>query len=122
MRIFVSHQSREKAIVREFVQLLPEYLAKDVLISDENAINWGDDLNRKINDQILLESDFLIIFVSNSSLESEWVMKELNWALERESEIERTFVLPILLCDLETRSIPPVLSERLVLKLYDYLV
>jgi hypothetical protein len=46
---------------------------------------------------IQYDVDFLIIFLDANALSSKWVKQELDWALEREIVLSRTFVLPIVL-------------------------
>lgn len=117
MKIFLSHQSRDKALVREFSQHLPDFLAKWI---DEDSLSWGDSLKTSLNSAIKIESDFLIVFIAESTLESDWVRQELEWALEREASMGRAFILPILLGDVDITSLPSELSDRLGLKLHDY--
>ena len=64
--------------------------------------------------------DFLVIFLDNESVRSKWVMHELEWAIERERELKRTFVLPILLEMVASDNLPPGFSERLFLRLSDF--
>jgi hypothetical protein len=94
MRIFLSHRSRDKALVREFRSLLPRFL--DTWL-DEESLSWGDSFPAELRSSIQSGVDFLIIFLDNDALNSEWVKQELKWAIEREKELKRTFVLPILL-------------------------
>lgn len=117
MKIFLSHQSRDKALVREFSQQLPDFLTKWI---DEDSLSWGDSLKTSLNTAIKIESDFLIAFIAKSTLESDWVRQELEWALEREATLGRAFILPILLGDVDIASLPSELSDRLALKLHDY--
>jgi hypothetical protein len=117
MKIFLSHQSRDKALVREFSQQLPDFLTKWI---DEDRLSWGDSLKTSLNSAIKVESDFLIVFIAESTLESDWVRKELEWALEREATLGRAFILPILIGDVDITSLPSELSDRLGLKLHDF--
>jgi TIR domain len=117
MRIFLSHRSRDKALVREFRSLLPRFL--DTWL-DEESLSWGDSFPAELRSSIQSGVDFLIIFLDNDALSSEWVKQELRWAIEREKELKRTFVLPILLEEVASEKLPPGFSERLYLRLSDF--
>jgi hypothetical protein len=117
MRIFLSHRSRDKALVREFRSLLPRFL--DTWL-DEESLSWGDSFPAELRSSIQSGVDFLIIFLDNDALSSEWVKQELEWAIEREKELKRTFVLPILLEEVASENMPAGFSERLYLRLSDF--
>lgn len=94
MKIFLSHNSRHKPLVREIKRYLPEHIN---LWIDEKDLLIGDDLNTTIKDAIETDTDFVIIFIDHYAISSSWILKELNWAIEHEKEIGRTFLLPIVL-------------------------
>ena len=45
--------------------------------------------------------------------------QELQWAIEREKELKRTFILPILLEEISPENMPTEFSTRLYLRLND---
>ncbi len=118
MKIFLSHSSKHKPLVREIKSYLPEHLN---LWLDEKELLIGDDISKSIQDTIEVESDFLVFFIDASALTSEWVMKEIHWALKKEKELDRTFVLPLVLEKeaWEQISIPEIKSRKYIL-LPDY--
>lgn len=117
MRIFLSHCSRDKALVREFKGMLPSFL--DAWI-DEDSLSWGESLPAELRTTIQSGIDFLIIFLDNNAVKAKWVMQELEWAVQRERELKRTFVLPILLESIEPENLPGALADRLHLRLADF--
>jgi len=117
MRIFLSHQSRDKALVLEFREFLPRFL--DTWL-DEDSLSWGGSLPEQLKTTVQSGVDFLIVFLDRASLVSTWVRQELEWALARERELGRTFVLPILLEDVPAEDFPGGLNERLYLRLADF--
>ncbi len=117
MKIFLSHRSNNKPLVREFKVHLPHFLH---IWLDEDSLSWGDPLSISLKESIKSNVDFLIIFLDGKTLESEWVKKELKWALEREKELQRTFVLPILINDANLDNLPSEFEDRLYLTLPDY--
>ena len=106
-KIFLSHSSKDKDFVRR--------LANDLQSSnvpvwfDEWELQVGDSLNHKIQEGIN-ESGWLAIVISNNSINSKWVEKELNAALTTELEKRQVFVLPIVIEDCE---IPLFLRDKL---------
>jgi hypothetical protein len=117
MRIFLSHRSRDKALVREFKGMLPSFLHAWL---DEDSLIWGESFPVELKTTIQSGVDFLIIFLDKDALHSKWVRQELDWALQREKELKRIFVLPILLEDIALGNLPPGFSERLFLRLSDF--
>ena len=107
MRIFLSHSSKDKQFV--------EKLAKDILALDVEV--WLDKWEIKVGDSLLdkigegLESsDYLIIILSNNSVQSSWVRKELNVFLCNEISSKKIKILPVLIDDCD---IPIFLREKL---------
>lgn len=94
MKIFVSHSSRNKPLVREITLCLPQHVRAWI---DENEILLGDDIAFSIRNSIDATSDYLLLFVDEHAARSEWVRRELEWALQHEAHIGRLFVLPIVL-------------------------
>ena len=47
-------------------------------------------------------------------------MQELEWAIQRELELKRTFILPIFLEEVASEDLPAGISERLFLRLNDF--
>jgi len=117
MKIFLSHGSRDKALIREFKGKLPSFLNTWL---DEDSLNWGESFPAELKSTIQSGIDFLLIFLDRDALSSKWVMQELEWAMQRERELKRTFVLPILLGVVASEDLPAGLSERLFLRLNDY--
>ena len=94
MKIFISHDSKQKLFVKELRKYLPDHI--DFWI-DEKKILVGDDLAKTIEKTIMEDVDFLILVIDSNSIHSEWVERELSWGLRREEELGRVFLLPILL-------------------------
>jgi len=116
MKVFLSHSSRDQALVREVKGLLPDFLNTWL---DEDSLCWGESFPAQLKSTIQSGIDFLLIFLNRDALNSTWVMQELEWAMQRERELKRTFVLPILLEAVASENLPAGLSERLFLRLSD---
>jgi hypothetical protein len=114
MRIFLSHHSDDKALVREVKQALPEFLQTWL---DEDRIRWSDNIALRLLEAINVHCDFLILFLRAKTLKSKWVQRELRAALRRERELGRTFILPVVLDSRTTlAALPQFLKERLYIE------
>ena len=93
---FISHSAKDKPFVRK---LAADLVANGVKVwLDEQRILVGDSIPEKIA-QGLAESDFFLIVVSQNSVASSWVKKELSNVLVHEIERRKVTVLPIKLDD-----------------------
>jgi TatD family hydrolase len=105
-RVFLSHASGDKAFVRHLATNLREQGIEVWL--DEWEIKVGDSIRSKIEAGIQ-ESGWLVVVLSQQSIQSSWVQIELNAALAKELEQKRVFVLPILLEDCD---VPLFLKDK----------
>jgi DeoR/GlpR family transcriptional regulator of sugar metabolism len=96
VRIFMSHHSSTKPLVREVRDSLPEHVNSWV---DEYEILVGESIGDRLHGAIDTGTDFLIVFFDSRAAESDWVRTELNWAMEEEEKLKRPFVLPVVLED-----------------------
>jgi hypothetical protein len=93
---FISHSSKDKKFVR---QLAADLVANGVNVwLDEQRIRVGDSIPEKVA-QGVAESDFFLLVISENSVGSAWVQKELNSALVKEIERRRVTVMPLKLDD-----------------------
>ena len=117
MKIFLSHRSRDKPLVNDFKELLPSFLNPWL---DDESLMWGISLETELRSTIQSGVDFLVIFLDKDALRSTWVRQELAWVIQRERELKRIFVLPVLLPEAVAEDLPPELSQRVFLQLADY--
>ena len=87
-RAFISYSTRNKAFVDEIVPYLSGH-GIDVWY-DRTGLDGGDDLPTTIKDQINT-SEFFILVMSEESIASTWVHKEVQWALDH-SQIQ---IIPV---------------------------
>lgn len=118
MRIFLSHSSKQKPLVREIKEGLPDHLA---VWLDEQKLLFGDSIPDSIETTIKASTDYVLLFVDEAAAASDWVQRELLWTLEAEREHNRTILLPVAI---EEGALPklltPPLDDRKYLKLHDY--
>lgn len=104
--VFLSHSSIDKPFIR---QLAADLTSEGILVwLDEQQIKVGDSINEKVS-QGLAESDFFVIALSENSIKSEWVKKELNSALIDEIESKKVKVFPI---KIDNTSIPVLIKDK----------
>jgi hypothetical protein len=117
INIFFAHKSEHKPLLREIIAHLPNYIQPWI---DETELCWGEVFENTIENTITFETDFVIVFIDERSLQSTWVLKELNWAANKEIEIHRAFLLPIIIGKIEYKCLPSVISQKQLLHLYEY--
>lgn len=107
MKVFISYSSKDK--------IFAEKLSRDLLKLDLDVwldkweIKVGDSLISKISSG-LSESDYLIIILSNNSILSEWVNRELNYSLLEEINNSQIKVLPVIIANC---NVPVFLKDKL---------
>ena len=106
--VFLSHSSKDKPWVRQLAERL---VADGVVVwLDEAELKIGDSLIEKIAAGIE-GMDFVAAIISEHSVGSTWVQKELSLAMSKEIRGRKVTVLPLLIADC-------VLPESLRDKLY----
>jgi len=105
--IFLSHNSKDKPWVRK----LADRLTSDgvVVWIDEAELSIGDSLIEKIAEGIQ-EMRFVAAVISNNSIGSSWVQKELSLAMSKEIKGRQVTVLPLLI---EKCTLPSSLTDKL---------
>jgi hypothetical protein len=104
--VFLSHSSQDKVFV--------DRLAHDLVLRGVQVwyadweIRVGDSIVQKVNDGID-SSGWLVVVLSASSTQSEWVKRELNSALMLELERRKVFVLPARIDD---AAVPALLKDK----------
>jgi hypothetical protein len=96
--IFLSHSHENKHFARKIAVDLRH--AGHIVWIDEAEIRIGDSLIEKIRDG-LDRVDYVAAIISNASVASSWVKRELDIASNREIDERRVVVLPLLLDDVE---------------------
>lgn len=107
MKVFISHSSKDKVFAEK---LSRDLLKLDLCVwLDKWEIKVGDSLISKISSG-LSESDYLIIILSNNSVLSEWVSRELNYSLLEEINNSKVKVLPVII---DNCNVPVFLRDKL---------
>lgn len=100
--IFLSHTSEDKPFVRKLKENLEDHGVTKVWL-DEAEIQIGDSLIKKI-DEGLRMTQYIGVILSPRSINSSWVEKELDIAINREIGTGEVVVLPLIMeeCELPT--------------------
>jgi len=117
MKIFLSHSSRQKPVVREIRKGFPSHVSSWL---DEERLLIGDDLSNSLESVIMTDADYVLLFLDESAAKSKWVAKEVAWALEAERTIGRSFLLPIVIDPGAFESMGAAMSSRKYLQLKDF--
>ncbi|MGH1336607.1 MAG: toll/interleukin-1 receptor domain-containing protein [Aureispira sp.] len=104
--VFLSHSSKDKKFIRRLAADLESHGIGVWL--DEQQIHVGDSINDKIS-QGLADSDYLLLALSEHSVSSEWVKKELNSMMIQEIQAKKVKILPIKIEDCTT---PFLLADK----------
>lgn len=92
MRIFVSHAWEDKPIALALVKL-PDFVDAWV---DVRELLGGQTLDPTIL-QAIEDSHVFMVLLSRISIAKPWVAKEVEWALWRETQKNRVFILPVVI-------------------------
>jgi hypothetical protein len=107
MSVFISYSHADSDFVdRLSLRLLNENVK---VWRDEYKLSGGDSLTVRIRDAIE-KASFLCVVVSDSALTSDWVKREIEAGLLRESATKGLVIVPLLLKDVP---IPEALRDRL---------
>lgn len=109
--VFLSHSSRDKAIVRQLAEDLC-YLQVDAFL-DEWELQPGDSLSDVIG-FALEKSRYVAVVLGNNFSDSRWARDEMNQALAREKRANGGIVLPLLCGNAE---MPAFLENKVYLDL-----
>lgn len=112
MKIFFSHSSSDKAVVREIKSQMYDFL--DIWL-DEGELLPGENLESGISKSIQ-KSNLFVLFISKSSIHSKWVKMEILQAEVKEKSLGRPYLLPVLLDECDSSKLLPM-NGKVYLKL-----
>jgi hypothetical protein len=96
--VFLSHSHSDKTFAYRLAAKLRRH--GHIVWIDEAEILVGDSLVEKIREG-LDKVDYILAILSKASVQSEWVKKELDIAINREIGAKRVIVIPILIEEVE---------------------
>lgn len=109
--VFLCHSTNDKPVVRRLATCLRKF-GIDVWL-DEAELKPGDSLIGAIS-LAIDKVQYVIVALSDSSVKSQWVEKEIHLALTKELCAEHPVVLPVVLDDCE---VPAMLNDKVYLDL-----
>lgn len=110
-QVFLSYASSDKPAARFIADALRQSGVSTWF--DEWEIHFGDSLLKRIESAVK-SSDYILLLLSPAAVDSDWVQKEINFALSRELKERAIRLVPILV---EDCNIPDVLRDRVLLDL-----
>lgn len=117
VKIFMSHSSRQKLFVKELRRHLPASVG---LWIDERELRVGAAIEDELEVAVRQSCDFFILVVDRNANESEWVKKEISWAIQKEKDSGHTFLLPIVVEPESWADADPRIRNRKFLTLTDF--
>jgi hypothetical protein len=108
-KIFISHSSRDKKFANLVVSALEGANVSPWI--DSEKIITGDDIFDRLGEGLQL-MDMLIFLASKNSLNSEWVSRELKFAITREIIEKQILVLSFVIDDTPIDSLPWFIQQR----------
>ena len=111
--VFISYSSSDRALAEQLALELDQLGI--TYWRDEISIGWGELINRKVAEGVN-RSRFVVVLVTDNSLASNWVHKEVNTALHREAEKGETVLLPYVFCDPEEvfKKLPDIKTKKFI--------
>jgi hypothetical protein len=111
-KLFLSHSSRDKRFVR---RLAKDLVSRGISVwVDEAEIKVGDSLIEKLREGID-QVDYVAVILSRASIQSEWVRREVDIAMNQEIAHRKVKVLPILIESLTLNAMPSFLAAKVYL-------
>lgn len=110
MKIFISYSHKDK----EFALRVYDSLKKIKDIQpwiDDKDIEYGESIPQKVFDEIN-ESDFIFVLLSENSINSGWVKKEIETKMFDEISTSKIHVIPIIIDKIDSGQIPKILATK----------
>ena len=104
--VFLSHSHKDKWFVSKLSGKLRQHGV--AVWIDEHSLKIGESLVERIGSAVE-STDYVLVVLSENSVTSEWVQRELRAALQREFRTKQMIVLPVLL---EEVDLPPFLHDK----------
>ncbi|HYC88984.1 MAG TPA: TIR domain-containing protein [Thermoanaerobaculia bacterium] len=117
MRIFVSHSGGRKSFIEQIRQRLPPFVE---LRLDDHELRIGDSVEARLEEAIKSGCDLVMLIVDRSAAKSDWVRKEVSWALQQEKTLARPYLLPIVVEPAGKKLIDEMLPDRKYLSCYKF--
>lgn len=113
--IFLSHNSKDKPLIREIAKTLRDVFGQDKVFYDEWTIQPGDGIIDKMNEG-LANCTFFFFFISENSLQSNMVKLEWQNALMRKTNSNIDFI-PV---KIDESHPPAILLQTVYIDLFTY--
>lgn len=93
VRIFFSHSSEMKHVVRALRACLPQHINAWI---DDDQLVLGDSIEKTLKSVLASKIDYVLLIIDQHAARSSWVAKEIEWARETERQLGRRILLPVI--------------------------
>jgi len=93
MHIFFGYSSNDRALLRDLKAHFPPWIT---MWMDDESLLFGSSQELSLQNVINANVDYVVLLLGVDALNSAWLSRDLEWALGREEELHRTFLLPVL--------------------------
>jgi hypothetical protein len=111
MKVFISHSNQGNLLARKIARVLQE---EGLEVWDEQNVLPGDNWAGKVA-EALDESQAMVVLLTPHALASEWVRREIEYALGKENYTKR--VVPVVVGQLSEESLPWILRRLSMIRL-----
>ena len=111
MKVFISHSNQDNLLARKIARVLQK---EGLEVWDEQNILPGDNWAGKVA-EALDESQAMVVLLTPDALASEWVRREIEYALGKENYTKR--VVPVVVGQLSEESLPWILRRLNMIRL-----
>ena len=111
MKVFISHSNQDNLLARKIARVLQK---EGLEVWDEQNILPGDNWAGKVA-EALDESQAMVVLLTPHALASEWVRREIEYALGKENYTKR--VVPVVVGQLSEESFPWILRRLKMIRL-----
>ena len=109
--IFLSHSTRDDVVVNAIRETLDEHHVLSWI--DSRHLQPGDSLDPVI-EKAIREAAHFVVVLSQRAMESEWVIKETNLALQVRADRPEFRIVPVLIDGIKPNAVKPWLGDDVV--------
>src|ERR1700751_898244 len=110
-KILISYSKHDKRYAEWLSKMIVNYFDDNSFSVwlDQHDLPFGSHIRRYL-ETVIYDSDYVIVIVSPSSVDSEWVQFEIETTLKLENKTNRTVLLPLLI---KLTTLPESISDKL---------
>jgi len=114
-KVMISYSHKNKSVARRLATDLQQS-SLDIKL-DEKEMLVGESIHQWV-EKTVTECDYILVLLSHDSVQSPWVMEEINAARMREKESKKTILLTAMLKGITSNELPMLLKDRNAVSLW----